>query len=132
MKFLTINGGVEELPYGQVVDTFVDALRFSAFLEKRLEDGPGLDDVFALFPELPNLLDIWNGREVFAAQFLDLTTEEAQAAVKEIAEKVDVPTSEVMEKGLAALSIASKAYRIYRNTREDVESLIVDAKLLFS
>lgn len=132
IQLRTIDGTLNEYPYGEVVDTFVDALNFAKFVEGRLKDGADLGDALAIFPELPKLLEIYNDRKVFAMQFLDLTAEEAAAAVKEIAEKVNIDESSVMEKGVRSLGLAARAYRLYVNTRAEVEGIVADAKLIFA
>lgn len=122
---------VNELGFDEVVDTFSDAFEIAIFVEDRLKDGPGLDDFIAAFPQFPKLAEIYNDRKIFAAQMVDLTTEEAKEAVRAIAERVGVSESVVAQKGTLALAIAARIYKLYRDSREEAELIVRDIRNLF-
>lgn len=128
----TIDGTPNQLGYDEVIDTISDALEFAAFVEKRLSDGVGFDDAIALIPQYPKLEEMWNDRNLFAAQFLDLTNEEAADAVKQIAARVGEDEGFVREKGVKAVRLAGRAFNLYTYAKNEALAIYSDAKELVS
>lgn len=126
-SFLTIHG---ELGYDEVVDTIADALEFLDWCEDRLEDGAGFDDAIALVGQYPKLQEIYEDRKTFAAQFLDLDANETQAAVRDIAKRVGKEEDVVRTKGIQALQIADRTFRLYHYAKGEGIAIFEDARRL--
>lgn len=119
-----------ELGFDEVVDMTADAIEFADFVEDRLEDGAGGDDLFAIIPKYPLLVEMYNDRKLFAAQAKDLTLDEYVQAVEQIAERVGQEVDVVRQKANAALRLSVRVINFYSYAKNEVEGIIADAKAL--
>lgn len=128
----TIDGTENELGFDEVVDTISDAIEFGSFVEERLSDGLGFDDAIALIPQYPKLQEIYDDRKIFAAQFLDLTSAEAQEAVSLISARVGKDEGYVREKGVKAVKLTARAFNLYTYAKNEALGIYADARELVS
>lgn len=128
MNTISVKG--EELGINEVVDSLTSALKFVDVIEDQLDDGFQLTDLLAISMQYSLLLDIYNNRKLFAAQFIDLTAQEAQEVVKLVAERTGKEEGFIKEKAVPALRIAARAYALIDYSIKEVTVIVAEAKEL--
>lgn len=122
----------QNLPYDEVVDTFADSVEVAELIRERLKDGAGFDDLYALFQAYPKLLEIYNDRNTFWAQFTDLTDEETALVYHELGERFGMQISTVEGYVLGAFDIAAETYALVNYNISAFHSLKFKATRLFA
>ena len=67
----------------------------------------------------------------FAAQFIDLTVEETEAALDELAIRTGVARDKVEQVAFRAFSIAGRTYRLVRHNLAEIQDIREEASLIF-
>lgn len=98
--------------YGEVVDTIADILEIGMSVEKELQDGFQVTDLFAIIPETPTIKEVVNDFPVFAAEFVQLDPVTATKAIDEAANRIYLNGNpgKVVEKILEALQLLAESY----------------------
>lgn len=128
MDSISVKG--QELGINEVVDSLVNALKFVDVVESQLKDGFQITDLIAISMQYSLLLDIYNDRKLFAAQFLDLSADEAKEVVSQVAEQTGKEQGVVMQKAVPALRIAARAYGLIDYAIKEVSVIAEEAKEL--
>lgn len=119
---------INNLPYDEVVDTFADSIEIYRKIRTPLNDGIQFTDVLALYDAYPQTVEIYNDRNVFLAQFLDLTSEESANVADEVAARTGEPRDQVEFTMQKSLRVASRTYRLARHIQEEGKEILIDVK----
>lgn len=122
----------QELGFDEVVDTLSDAIAFIDLVEKQLDDGFQVTDLITIAMQYQGLLEIYNDRKLFAAQFIDLSAEEAKQVVEQVAERTGKDEGIVREKAIQALRISARAYGLIDYLLKEGKVILAEAKALAS
>lgn len=120
------------LPYFEVVDTFGDAVEVAQIVEERLADGADFGDIIGIYNAYPRLLEIYQDRQTFWAQFTDLTVEETTQVYDELAQRFGQDRDKIETYVLSAYDIAAETYALVDYNIRAVQSIGFKAKMLFS
>ena len=121
---------VQENKFGfdEVVDTFSDAIEVATGFEKKLKDGLQFTDTFEIVTQYPKIVEIYNDRKVFAQQFTDLTPEETDKAVEQIAERTGKDEGFVRKYAIKSLNLAARVYRLGKYVISEFEEIRDEVK----
>lgn len=113
---------VNELGTESIIEVAVGALEVGADLAAALKDGVQLSDAFVILQDLPKLSRIGANAKQAWAELKDLTGQEADDAVTQIAIRANLPDDgTALAKIGKALRLVSRTYRQVENTIALVE-----------
>ena len=118
------------LPYFEVVDTFGDAVEVAQIVEERLRDGADFGDIIGIYTAYPRLLEIYQDRKTFWAQFTDLTVEETEAVYQELSDRFGQDLDQIESYVLGAYDIASETYALVDYNIRTIQSIKFKAQRL--
>ena len=118
------------LPYFEVVDTFADAVEVAQIVEERLRDGADFGDLIGIYSAYPRLLEIYQDRKTFWAQFTDLTVEESVLVYEELADRFGQDRDQIESFVLGAYDVASETYALVDYNIRAVQSIRFKAQRL--
>lgn len=124
-----VNGNA--LGFDEVVDTLDDALVVIEKVEGALKDGIGLSDIGTLIDITPRLNEIRKDANTFAAQVADLDEEESQLVAQELVARRGGSASNIVQKSLGALHLASKWHATVEEVIDLTQQTIDYGKGLF-
>ena len=119
------------LGYAEVVDTLADSITVYRTISQPLQDGFQFPDLLALYEAYPHLMEVYNDRRQFAAEFIDLTPEESVEVLKELSTRTGVPQDRVEQVAFRSLSVVGRTYRLISNTLAEVQDLREEVFLIF-
>ncbi|MEM9259703.1 MAG: hypothetical protein AAGA62_08655 [Bacteroidota bacterium] len=120
-----------QLGYDEVVDTLADSITVYRKISAPLRDGFQFPDLLSLYEAYPYLVEIYEDRRTFAAQFIDLTADETLEVLQELSLRTDVPRDKVEQVAFRAFSVAGRTYRLVRHTLSEVQDIREEAALIF-
>lgn len=123
MKLLSNN-----LPFDEVVDTYVDAVGIYRDIREPLRDGFDFPDLFAIYKAYPAALEIYNDRNIFVDQLLDLTPEESVLVYDQVSQRTGEPRDGVELVASKSLRVSLRTYRLVRHNMEEVKEILIDIK----
>lgn len=120
----------QENKYGfdEVVDTFSDAIEVATGFEGKLKDGIQFTDSFELVEQYPKMVEMYNDRKIFAQQLADLTPEETDQAVAQIAERTQKDEGFVRKYAIKSLNLAARIYRLGRHVIDEFQDIREELK----
>lgn len=105
----------KNLGFDEVVDTAVDVLEAADTLAQSLKDGFQFTDIPALISVAPKAQEIAKDGRTAINQLLDLTPDEAEAAVAEIARRTGRNPSGIIVKVNEGFTLVARTYRTVKN-----------------
>lgn len=120
----------QENKYGfdEVVDTFSDAIEVATGFEGKLKDGIQFTDSFELVEQYPKMVEMYNDRKIFAQQLADLTPEETDQVVAQIAERTQKDEGFVRKYAIKSLNLAARIYRLGRHVIDEFQDIREELK----
>lgn len=98
--------------YGEIVDTFSDALDIAEAVGEALKDGFQIYDLTTLLAIYPKAQEIFNDRIRFKTEFLDLDAQEAKAVYTDLAKIRGANPVWIEAKALQAIDLVADAYEL--------------------
>lgn len=103
---------MENLGYDELVDTSVDILECADAIGKALSDGAQISDLTVLFQVAPKAAEIKRDGKTAVAQLLDLSTDEAEKAASDIAERTGKPVVGIIARVNEGFTLTVRTYRL--------------------
>jgi hypothetical protein len=104
--------GENKYGFDEVVDWSADVIEVTSDVREALSDGVQLGDAFVLLKNQGKLTEVVRDADEFFKQLLDLTPEESDQAIAQIAERTGVDTDKVNATIVFGMQIASRCYRL--------------------
>ncbi|MEL6275319.1 MAG: hypothetical protein AAFQ37_03505 [Bacteroidota bacterium] len=119
-----------ELGFDEVVDTLGDSIEIYRTIKQPLQDGLDFTDLLAVYDAYPLAIEVYNDRNTFLSQLLDLSADEASQVLDRLTERTGIPRDNVEQIAFQSFSIASRTYRLIDNTIRETRAIIDEVRLV--
>jgi hypothetical protein len=116
--------------YDEVVDTLGDSIEIYRKINTPLEDGLQFTDILALYDAYPLAMEVFNDRNTFIRQFLDLTPDESVRVLDELSARTGTPRDKVEQIATQSFQMASRVYRLGSYVVEESKGIYADIQLI--
>lgn len=116
--------------YDEVVDTLGDCIEIYRLIKEPLADGLQFTDILALYRAYPRVLEVFNDRQTFIQQFLDLTPAESVQVLDELSARTGEPRDKVEQIATQSFQLAGRVYRLGSYVIEESKGIYEDIQLI--
>lgn len=122
----------EKHGYDEVVDWASDVIEVQDDIRNALKDGFQLSDAFVLLQNQGKITEIVTDADDFVKELLDLSPDEADQAIAQIADRTGVEANEVNQTIVYGLQLINRAHRLVKHAWDEVQGIRDDAERFFA